>query len=132
MSLQLAPSVTTLQRLLVGLSLAGLAGLAVAAAWNSRRTTPAPAVERPGAAVAIRDRCAECHSDVVESFRIAPHARTLHSTRDPDILAKFAGRSFTRPATGVEYRYTGKDGQLWLSTPAYARDLPIDWVFGSG
>jgi hypothetical protein len=119
-------------RLLAGVVLAGLAALVGAAGWHAREAVPAPAVVRPGAAAAVRDRCIDCHSEIVESFRSAPHHRTLHRASEPENVAKFAGRSFTRPETGVAYHYTVEEGRLWLSTPAYGRKLPIDWIFGSG
>ncbi len=116
----------------IGVVLAGLAALVLAAAWNARTSPLRPAVQRPGSAMAVRDRCIDCHSDIVDSYRNAPHARTLHRMSEPETLARFAGKSFTRPTTGIEYHYTERDGRLWMSTPAYARELPIDWVFGSG
>jgi len=122
----------SLHRIPIIIVLASLAGLAGAAAWNARKPLASPAVERPGASMTVRNRCAECHSDIVETYHSAPHARTLHRTSEPEILAKFVGKSVTRASTGVTYRYFEKDGRLWLSTPAYGRDLPVDWLFGSG
>lgn len=120
-------------RLLSGFVLAGLGLAASLAAWNARKELPAPAVEQPGAAASVRNRCAECHNDVVDRFQTAPHARTLFRANDPVIAAKFAGRSFTRPGTGVEYRYDqSENGDLWLSTPAYSGKLRMGWVLGSG
>ncbi|OAI54627.1 hypothetical protein AYO47_09915, partial [Planctomyces sp. SCGC AG-212-M04] len=109
-----------------------LAVLLVSALWKGQQPLAAPAVERPGSSVAVRDRCVACHSEIVGTYQNAPHANTLHRATDASILSKFSGRSFTRSSTGVEYRYTQKAGELWLSTPAYGREVPIKWILGSG
>jgi hypothetical protein len=112
--------------------LAALAVVTAAAVWRGPQPLPAPAVENPGASLVVRDRCAECHSEIVTTYQNAPHARTLHRVTEPAIISKFAGRSFTRSSTGVEYRYRESAGELWLSTAAYGRELPIRWLVGSG
>lgn len=114
--------------LIVGLLIAG-----IYASWTrAPRDVPRPAVTSPATPRVSPKRCAECHSDITEGFHTAPHARTLHRATNPAILAKFAGRSFHRPDSNVEYRYRLRDGQLLMSSPAYARDLPLTWIFGSG
>ncbi len=74
-------------------------------------------------------QCAECHAEITESFREAPHSRTLHRASDID---GFAGQRFQCEQTGVEYAYDVDQGQLFLSSSAFSRRLPIDWIFGSG
>ena len=93
----------------------------------------------PSAAVASRQtprpsqqRCAECHADITDAYATAPHSRTLVRTSDAPVIEQFAGRTFHQEETGVELSYTQHDGRLWVSTPAYGRDVPIEWVFGSG
>jgi hypothetical protein len=93
---------------------------------------PAPAVVSARAPRVAVERCGECHWEIVERFPEAAHARTLHRATDPEILERFAGRAFERTDPHVEYRYRLTDGELVLSTDAYARELPIHWIFGSG
>ncbi len=112
---------------LVGLVLAGLS-----AGRSRMEVLPAPVVRSSAGSSTRMTRCAECHSDVTGSFANAPHARTLHRATDPEILERFAGRSFTRQSTGVTYRYEKESEKLVLSTSSYGRPLPIEWVFGSG
>lgn len=109
-----------------------LVGLVVAAALRPQEGGSQPAFLSDHPPRASITSCAECHAEITDAFLLAPHARTLHSASDPEIRAAFDGRTFRRADTGAEYRYSRQGGRLLLSTTAYARDLPIDWVFGSG
>ncbi len=77
-------------------------------------------------------RCAECHADILRNYSQAPHARTLTRATDESVLYEFAGKRFRREDTGVDFQYERENGQLVLSTSAFSRKLPIDWIFGSG
>jgi len=110
-----------------------LPGFALVVSWTrDRRPVHRPAVTSPATPRAAAQRCADCHSEITESFASAPHSHTLQRATDSDVAAVFAGREFYRADSGVVYRYHQQDGRLMVSTPAYARDLPIEWVFGSG
>lgn len=79
-----------------------------------------------------QQRCAECHFEITDGYETAPHARTLMQVRSAEDAQPFVGRVFRREDTGVEFRYAWKNDQLMVSSPAYARELPIEWIFGSG
>jgi hypothetical protein len=79
-----------------------------------------------------QQRCAECHSEVVESFATTPHSRTLRRAIDESVLGKFAGQSYTNPRNHSTFSFEVRDGRLWVSPSSYGRDLPVDWIFGSG
>jgi hypothetical protein len=81
---------------------------------------------------ASQQRCAECHSGVVESFATTPHSRTLRRAIDESVLGKFAGQSYTNPRNHSTFSFEVRDGRLWVSPSSYGRDLPVDWIFGSG
>jgi len=91
-----------------------------------------PAVESQLSTAHSTERCALCHEDIVQQYQSAPHSRTLTRATDEDVLKHFAGRKFQRQATGVEYEFVVRDDQLFVSSPAYGRDLLIEWIFGSG
>ncbi|MFG0333871.1 MAG: multiheme c-type cytochrome [Maioricimonas sp. JB049] len=107
--------------------LAGLWGVAANRPASSR-----PAVLSTDGPMVSETRCAECHSDITDTFAATPHARTLRHTSEAGIAERFAGRSFTHPHTGARFSYQLEDGRLTVSTPAYARTLAIEWIFGSG
>lgn len=109
--------------------------LAVIAIWQSEQKSESPQ-PRPVAlsshySVDV-NRCAECHSDITDGFAEAPHSRTLHKATEPEILARFSGQTFKNPETGVEYQYHTREGKLFATCSGFARDIPVDWVFGSG
>lgn len=111
----------------------GLLATAVGAALGPfHPAPPQPAFESSQTPRAAERRCAECHADIADAYRSAPHARTLVRAADKAAASQFAGRSFHRDDSGVDFHYKLRDGLLFVSSPAYARDLPIDWMFGSG
>lgn len=105
--------------------------LGAMATIRSNRTLPRPAVVSTTTPRTASQSCAECHSDVTREFSSAPHARTLRRV-DDELLARFAGRTFRQKQTGTEFRYELRGKELCVVTPAYGRELPIEWVFGSG
>lgn len=113
--------------LIVGLLAAALG----AALGPFHPAPPQAAFESPQTPRAAERRCAECHADITDAYRTAPHARTLVRATD-EAADQFAGRSFHRDDSGIDVHYKLRDGRLFVSSPAYARDLPIDWMFGSG
>ena len=122
-----------LSRGALGAALVAGALVAAAGMWRGRALyiPVKPAVLSTQTPRASEARCAECHPGIAEDFHTAPHSRTL--TRATGEAAEhFAGKSFHREGTDLEYHYELRDGRLFVSTPAYARDLPIDWIFGSG
>lgn len=76
--------------------------------------------------------CAECHAEIVKSFAQTPHARTLMRATDKLVINEFAGKRFHRDESGVDFQYDILDNQLFMSTSAFSRKVPIDWIFGSG
>ncbi|MEJ7590893.1 MAG: multiheme c-type cytochrome [Planctomycetaceae bacterium] len=98
---------------------------------SSQTELPKPVVLSSAPQVSER-RCAECHSDITDAFSKVPHARTLTRATREDVLKCFAGRSFHRDSSELDFHYRFEDDRLLVSTPAYARDLTIEWVFGSG
>jgi hypothetical protein len=109
-----------------------LSVLVGAAALRQQRERHQPIVVSEVSPRAAMTTCAECHTEVTDAFALAPHARTLHRAADPEVRAAFDGRTFHHPDLGLDYHYARRGERLILSTPAYARDMPIDWVFGSG
>ena len=97
-----------------------------------RPAPPLPAVLSSRAPRAAEQRCAECHSNITEAFRSSPHARTLIRATEESVADAFAGRTFHRDDIDVDFHYESRDGRLMVTTPAYARELSIDWLFGSG
>lgn len=123
--------------------LAGLKWLAVAivvlliavllTTWRRARSVPPlPAVLSASTPRISELRCAECHSEIVTAQQSSPHARTLTRITERSIDEHFAGRSFHRNELSLQFHYEAHDGKLTVSTPGYARKLPIEWVFGSG
>lgn len=101
--------------------------------WHGQRATPAESyVLSPQSSTFSEQRCAECHAEIVDGFALAPHSRTLTRATDKSVIAEFAGKMFHRNDTGVDFEYELLDGRLFLSTSAFSRKLPIDWIFGSG
>lgn len=111
----------------------GMLVAALGSAWAPfRSTTPRPAVSSTRTPRAAEQRCLECHVGITDAYRSAPHARTLVRATDPEVVSLFAGRSFHREDVDVTYDYEVRDGRLLVSSPAYGRELTIDWIFGSG
>lgn len=110
--------------------------LMCAAVWSSMTRLAAP----PHRPVVLSEktirvseqRCAECHFEITESFQSMPHSLTLSRAADPEILNRFAGRTFHRPEADVAYHFKRTEDRLSVESPAYAREMPIEWVFGSG
>lgn len=110
------------------------------AVWTSRtqlsRVTAQSAPSPPAVSSSVlpvpQRRCAECHSDITNTFQSVPHSRTLTRATQEDALNSFSGRSFRNPRSNVNFHYRLHDDQLLVSTPAYAREMSIAWVFGSG
>jgi hypothetical protein len=106
---------------------------AAASGWrHAQRTAAAPVLAQAPWQPFSQKSCAECHAEITDSFIHAPHANTLHRGSEPEILSRFAGRKHVDGKTGIEFHYENREGGLWLSTPSYGRDVPIDWIFGSG
>lgn len=120
------------RRFLTILTLVSLSVLLLSWFVQAINTRPAvPVVQSSKLRVSER-RCAECHAEITTSFASAPHSRTLSRISDPEVARCFENRSFHNESTGVKFRYEMRDGRLIVSTSAYARELYIDWVFGSG
>ena len=121
-----------LRRLLSVLTMVGVS--VFVAVWFLQRmnTSPAVPVVQSSKLRVSEQRCAECHSETTTSFASAPHSKTLSRISDPEVARRFENRSFHNELTGVRFRYEMRNGRLVLSTSAYARELYIDWVFGSG
>jgi len=111
---------------------AALIIVAWASQVRSSRFPPQPIVISEVNSQFSEQSCAECHAEIVESFQLAPHANTLHRAVSDELLARFVDRTFVRESTQAEYRYVLKEGRLFLKTSAYPREMPIDWIVGSG
>lgn len=108
-------------------------GLGALTTWRTSAVrSPQPAVFSARTPRGDQSRCAECHSDVIANYHLAPHAQTLHRATDAAVLDHFSGRSFHRADQGVDFHYRLQDGELRVATPAYPRELPLSWIFGSG
>ena len=114
--------------------------LGAAAVWSAqgpsdflspRNATPRPIVLSSAPQVS-EQRCAECHSDITDAYPSVPHARTLSRATQEEMQISFAGRSFRHDQSEADFHYRSQDGRLLVSTPGYARELTIDWIFGSG
>ncbi|MFG0296227.1 MAG: multiheme c-type cytochrome [Maioricimonas sp. JB045] len=119
-----------LQSLLAVAALALVAGL-----WGVgvyRPVPSPPAVLSADAPRVSEERCSECHSDITDTFPMTPHANTLHRVTEEGIAERFDGRSFVHTGTGTRFDYRLENDRLIVSTPAYARELAIEWIFGSG
>ncbi len=91
-----------------------------------------PIVQSRAQAAVTVQICAECHAEIVASFASAPHGRTLHRGDEPEILARFAGRSFQFPGSSTRIEFHADAGKLSLTSSTFAQSLPVDWIFGSG
>lgn len=105
--------------------------LGVGLGLSARRPPEVAAAAISEPALALQ-RCAECHSDITEVFPTAPHARTLRRATDAEAVERFAGKTFRRETPEVTYDYEMRDGQLWVSSSGYGREVPLTWLFGSG
>ncbi len=106
---------------------------ALVVAWRPGRShPPLPAVLSARTPRAAEHRCAECHAEIVEAHHSSPHARTLTRVAVEADSEAFAGRSFHRDDLDLTFHYAVQDGKLLVSSPSYARALPIEWLFGSG
>ena len=78
------------------------------------------------------DQCADCHSDICETFETAPHRLTLTRAASPVVLEHFSGKEFSFDNDGPLARYENRDGELWLVSAKLPKPLRVDWIFGSG
>ncbi|SFJ66556.1 hypothetical protein [Planctomicrobium piriforme] len=108
-----------------------VAGVA-ASAMRATKPPVIPAIAIPPGQRVSQTRCADCHIDVTDDFALTPHANTLHKAMHPAAMPHFAGQTFRDEATGNEFRFEVRDGRLFMTSPAYGRDVEIDWIFGSG
>ena len=105
--------------------------LGPSAVLSPRHALPRPIVLSATPHVS-EQRCAECHSDITDDYPAVPHARTLSRATQEEMLNSFAGRTFRHDPSQVDFYYRSQAGRLLVSTPGYARELTIDWIFGSG
>lgn len=134
MRLPFAPSVMTfLGRQFVPVLIAFLFGVTLMMSWGlGRAPAPQPAVLSARTPRVAEHRCAECHAEIVEARQTSPHARTLTRVNGESPDEEFFGQTFHRDDLNVQFHYASRDGQLMVSTPSYAKALPLDWMFGSG
>lgn len=91
-----------------------------------------PAVRVSRSSAATTARCAACHPGVCQNMESSPHSRTLTEGHDPEVLARFAGRSFQHAPSGPIVSFEERDRQLWMKSDAYPEAIRVDWMFGSG
>ena len=96
------------------------------------KSAPSPSAVSSPVLPVPEHRCVECHSDITDTFRSVPHARTLARAAQDDVLDGFSGQSFLNPLSKVDFHYRHQGDRLLVSTPAYAREMTVAWVFGSG
>ena len=105
-------------------------------AWITRPTTATsrfePAIQVARNGPKMSDRCAVCHPGVCQDIAAAPHNRTLREGNDPDVRARFAGRSFQQGKSGPTVSFEDRAGQLWMKSDSYPDAIRVDWMFGSG
>ncbi len=63
---------------------------------------------------------------------MAPHSKTLSRASAESNAGLFNGKSFHNSINGVDFHYRVHDDRLVISSPAYARELFAEWIFGSG
>jgi hypothetical protein len=126
------PPTSRIPRALTGLMVAALGVLIGLAWWQAESPPPQPMVFSPRAVHGDATRCAECHSDVVDQYPLAPHARTLQRITDRQNAAHFVDREFRRDDSDVAFRYRWSDRGLHVATDDFPRELAIEWLFGSG
>ncbi len=88
-------------------------------------------VEPPNAAREVA-RCATCHQREAEAFLETPHANTLRPASDSEAIAHFSGQTARVGELSTEFRYTERDGRLWMSGQRLSTPIAVDWIFGSG
>jgi hypothetical protein len=116
--------------LAVSMVVLGIAVVWILANGRSERL-PKPVVQ--SAALRISEqRCAECHSEITDNFGAAPHSRTLTRASDGVNAGLFDGRTFHNEINNVDFQYRLDNDRLVITSPAYARPLMAEWIFGSG
>lgn len=118
--------------LILLLMVAVLCGVWQAATTGDTADVSEPLVRVTNRSVPQVNKCAACHSDVCEQFSDAPHSRTLTRAETPEIMNRFAGRSFQFSDGGPVVSFVRKDRQLWMTSNEYPDFLKIEWMFGSG
>ena len=85
------------------------------------------------------DACADCHPDIVESFRQTHMSRAMASPKTSLIIEDFDPLKSTviHPKTGVGYRaYIDEKGQWWQEEfdpkGTYTRQVQVKYLIGSG
>ncbi len=114
-------------------SVQALAVLVLILGWiGINRSSSSPAVSRlesPRSGV-NEQTCAECHAGIVANFATSPHANTLRSGSDAEMLALFAGESIQE--SGHVFSFTEEGEELWFGSDEIDYQRRVDWIFGSG
>lgn len=91
-----------------------------------------PAFRAADVIAPIAERCAACHPGVCQEMAASPHSRTLSDGHDPQIRARFAGRSYQSAPGGPTVSFENRNEQLWMKSDASPEAIRVDWMFGSG
>lgn len=92
----------------------------------------APAIRQASSSRFALDRCARCHPGACDGAESVSHSRTLRRGNDPEILALFAGHSYSRTPDGPRVSFGEKNGELWMTSESHPEPIRVDWMFGSG
>ncbi|MCA9084831.1 MAG: hypothetical protein KDA81_12280 [Planctomycetaceae bacterium] len=79
-----------------------------------------------------QQRCAECHQEVVEAFRDAPHSGTLTRATAQEVRACFDGKTFMNPDNDSVLSYHVDSDRIAVSSSGYPGRPGFEWIFGSG
>ncbi|QEG38152.1 hypothetical protein [Roseimaritima ulvae] len=114
------PLFAGLMVLLIGAAVYGISAL----------QQPPTAVVTAGSFRVQTKTCQECHEQIAENFRTAPHSRTLRRGTDPVVMDRFVNRE--TEIDGRTFRFFEQDGELWFTADDLDYARRVDWVFGSG
>ena len=80
-----------------------------------------------------REVCRECHAENFQLHAEHGHAHTFTSASDPDVVAKFAGRTYHDERYGT-YTYHANEQGLFARIPGSFQDqsFPLQYALGSG
>lgn len=132
------------RRCLIGLALAGVPCLVLAAAVQPA----AGPLSRlgwhvtTGAAPGYVDSrtCRTCHLQIWESYQDVGMAKSFFRPDPARNIEDFEHASFEHDESGDRYTMRWRDGRLWFhqeqlgddGRPVFDLDLPVDWILGSG
>ena len=120
------PSASKLLIAILGMSLL-FGGIVLATAHFSSSTSPADSAPLTATSFPDMQTCAECHEEIVNDFLKSPHANTL--ARGEDFVHRYAGKIYSD--ADRHWEFGERNGKLTAKCNS-AREVVVDWIFGSG